>query len=288
MNIVSNFRDAVANAFLHRSVKAPLESMFSPDKFSGKWMEMASTRANGSGVGVHDFYRDNDRVNYTISYGPKRNTHVIKMNNNNGQMEWSDINNPLLKPMTLTGLFDYNMNPVNNHRNQNYAYAVMCSDPNAWILARPGYETNVNAVKHLTDVCSKMGYNVKSYHPALSDVGNDGPSDAVVIPWTMGSFPADGSGRTINVPAGKPIRFFSFDESPHTVTQAVLVKDPTAPSGIRWIPDPAANIKSPPPEVKFNRMLVLEEPGLYHFICPVNNHSKVMRLTVRVGDGKRM
>ena len=107
----------------------------------------------------------------------------------------------------------------------------------------------------------------------------------VLIPWGTDSFPRDGSGKTIQIAPGQPIEFRPIDGQSHNVAEAVIEKTDSEPSGRRWIPHPQPQLNmNYKTRRHFNETLTIQRPGRYHFVCPIDGHHRVMRLTVDVGD----
>lgn len=294
MNFIENLQNIFLSALFIRGgnpVQPPVgtvkqnntypQQFFNPDKFQGSWKEIARTpnsvQTFDGEEAIHEFKANpSNQIEHQVKQGRKKFNHTLNMNFNNKDLFFSDVNNNYFGSPSkahLIGLYDPMLNLVTQPDNQPCTYCLLAQgNDRLWMLARPGYENNNQAIAHMMNFSQKLGYKPEITNPNLIQQIKNGASNEVTVLWNSESFPQDGSARIINIGKEDAIRFKSTDGKLHTVAQA----------DENWKPHPHPKIESPPSSREFNRSLIIGEPGVYYLACPVGTNHRTMRMKVNV------
>lgn len=265
------------------------KQFFDMNKFKGSWVEVARTsnplQQFDNEEAVHEFISNPSnsyQMRHKIKQGRKKINHMLNIDSNSKDMILCDDNNNYFGSPSkahLIGIYDQMLNLVTQPDTQPCTYCMLAQgNDKLWMLSRPGYENNSQAIAHMMNFAQKLGYKMKVTNPNLIQQIKNKPTDEITVVWNLKSFPEDGSGRTVNINKDNTIRFKSTDGMLHTVAQADIVEDG------KWVPNSDPKIQSPPSSLEFNRTLKIGEPGIYYLACPVGTHHKIMRLKVNVRD----
>jgi lipocalin len=296
MNILQNLRSVFFSGFqinqglvpqlpaVNNGVSYP-NQFFNMENLRGTWNEVARTpnslQPSNDVQAVHEFTpnpSNPQQVRHQINQGQKEITHTLNVDSDDKSLSFTDSKNNFFgspNKATLIGLYDPGLNLITQPNVQKCAYCLFCQGKNNfWMLARPGFEHNHQAVNHMLNFSQKLGFN-----PQVTKhrVNNNDESEIDIL-WNTDEFPADGNGREITIGKNDSLRFRSTDEDLHTVCQADIDED-----GI-WYPVDEPKIQMPPSEVGFNRALKIGEPGMYYLACPVGKNHRRMRLRINVKD----
>jgi len=105
------------------------------------------------------------------------------------------------------------------------------------------------------------------------------------VPWGRDAFPPNGAGRIIEINSGDSVRFRAIDDEPHNVAEAVIIENED--DEYVWVPDeePTLGLQFRTRE-NFDETITFNRAGVYHLVCPVQGHHRVMRLAVNVNPSE--